>query len=59
MLAYYLCEHIIYIDSVTEAPKKLTKQPLLIFSVVNIETEAQREGKSHMFREGPAYAVDT
>lgn len=57
-MVYHLCEHTIPFDSITERPEP-TKQLLVVFSVVNIETEAQREAKSHMFRAEPACVEDS
>lgn len=59
MLANCLCGHIIRCDSITEAPNKLMKQPLLIFSEANMETEAEREGMSHLFGVATACVGDS
>ena len=53
-----ISEHNIHIDSIKEEPPKLLK-PLLIFSGVNMGTEAQRENKLDMFRVGPVYVCDS
>lgn len=53
-----ISEYNIYFDSIEEAPSKLMK-PLLIFSGVNMGTEAQRQNKLHMFRVGPVYVGDS
>lgn len=53
-----ISEYNIHFDSIKEAPPKLMKPPL-IFSGVNMGTEAQRENKLHMFRVGPLYVGDS
>lgn len=53
-----ISEYNIFFDSIEEAPSKLMK-PLLIFSGVNMGTEAQRQNKLHMFRVGPVYVGDS